>query len=162
MFIQLVLPKPSILVWQDLWAHHLSFFPWCGDRYAAHLRQDGRWRVEKSTSISRSAAFHVFEGSVQSFAFGGVHEDLSRISKAHNWTSLDRCFSTSFLQFQPWRSSIIFTSALRHWQKKIKKLKDTKGVDMCWCDSLSAKSLSTARPAQCSLLQRIPSLWQIC
>ena len=124
MFIQLVLPKPSILVWQDLWAHHLSFFPWCGDRYAAHLRQDGRWRVEKSTSISRSAAFHVFEGSVQSFAFGGVHEDLSRISKAHNWTSLDRCFSTFFLQFQPWRSSIIFTSALRHWQKKIKKLKD--------------------------------------
>ena len=101
MFVQLVLPKPSILVWQDLWAHHLSFFPWCGDRHAAHLRQDGRWRVEKSTSISlisRSAAFHVFEGSVQSFAFGGVHEDLSRISKAHNWTSLDRCFG-AFLHF---------------------------------------------------------------
>ena len=125
MFIQLVLPKASILVWQDLWTHHLSFFPWCGDRHAAHLRQDGRWR-EKSTSISsisRSAAFHVFEGSVQSFAFGGVHEDLSRISKAHNWTSLDRCFSTFFLQFQPWRSSIIFTPALRHWQKKIKNTK---------------------------------------
>ena len=99
MFIQLVLPKPSILVWQDLWAHHLSFFPWCGDRHATHLRQDGRWRVEKSTSISRSAAFHVFEGSVQSFAFGGVHEDLSRISKAHKWTSLDRCFSTFFYSF---------------------------------------------------------------
>lgn len=26
---------------QDLWTHHLSIFPWCGDRHATHLRRDG-------------------------------------------------------------------------------------------------------------------------